>query len=757
MLILVAGMIPALAQAPSAIETLLAIEDPVSRVAALRALISGAKPSEMVEAREGLAASLAQVAEKNLAANDIEKAAAGFRAAIAEFPMKLSDRFFMTTAIRIPQATSMRGYRSEAIDLARLLESRVADDALKLAAIGEYYMTIEAPGDAIRTLEKAARLNDKEPQIHRLLAGAYRLGLRLDEAIAEYQLTIGRNPGDNRAYYELGNLYRAHGALTDAIELYRKQLVIEPRHSPSWKGLSLAELGLGRQVESEAALAKVREISAAGEDPEMDVYLQTQLAFALLAQRRLTPARQAAERALVIEPRYAWARIAAAEVELASGQYFEAERNLLAAQQYAGFPTLFFTLGKLYLAVDDYDGALEQFAKAFRYQPGEQFVTTLGGSREVKSGSLRELLAREHRAAIFLHEPPTDPETFRIAEALTEMDRALRGTSREAVSVATTKFLDATRNRQSIRALYAGQRLLAIQGFATRAIEVAEQALANAEKTIELEGSLRDYPNYDREGRERIIRGRALDLKGWALYKAGREKEAAEVLLEAVRAYGTLPETRRALWHLAMVRESAGNLEQALELYIAGYQPGTGAKDTDVGRTVIELLYTRLHGSREGLEERLRRSADGLPVGLLIALGALPPESAEPPPVPVSPAPATNAGGFERKTGIVIPRPDTGKPAAPSGISLPRTDPMFARSRPAGAPEESKPLKAEPVILPLPPLAMAITDPLTPFFNQQRFFARWDGLRLSAEPEMPPPPVATRKRRVLSVDPETPK
>ena len=139
-------------------------------------------------------------------------------------------------------------------------------------------------------------------------------------------------------------LFRSY---SDAISLYRSQLEVEPKHLSAYKGLALACLAGGYETEFLSAMRKLDESSEATDNIRLDIYFQTQLAFLNLKMGRLTEARQAAEAALVIEPRYAWARIAAAEVEMAEGRYFEAERNLLAAQQYASFPTLAFTLGKL--------------------------------------------------------------------------------------------------------------------------------------------------------------------------------------------------------------------------------------------------------------------------------------------------------------------------------------------------------------------------------------------------------------------------
>jgi tetratricopeptide (TPR) repeat protein len=251
---------------------------------------------------------LGGVGGEELRDNNIEKAVASFGRAIGALPSNVSDRFFVDTVVRIPQAASMRGYRIESIGLARRLEKSFGGEAMRLAAIGEFYMTIEAPLDAVRSLEAAASLRGEDPEIRRRLAQAYRLSLRLNDAIHEYQYVIGLNRKERRGYFELANLYRARGAYRESINLYRAQLEVEPRHSPSWKGLALALLASGNEKEYGEALIRARETGDANDDPALDIYLQSQAALINLARGRIAAARQAADRAVSIEPRYAWAR-----------------------------------------------------------------------------------------------------------------------------------------------------------------------------------------------------------------------------------------------------------------------------------------------------------------------------------------------------------------------------------------------------------------------------------------------------------------
>src|SRR5215813_5581863 len=141
----------ALAGASYLVAEILEIEDPAARAAVLRKFIETGATSEQIQTtRESVVTRRAQLAESALGQNNIERAMENFRRAVAGTPERVTDRFFEETVIRIPFALSARGYRNEAIDMARELERRFAKEPSRLASLGEFYMTVEATGDAVR-------------------------------------------------------------------------------------------------------------------------------------------------------------------------------------------------------------------------------------------------------------------------------------------------------------------------------------------------------------------------------------------------------------------------------------------------------------------------------------------------------------------------------------------------------------------------------------------------------------------------------
>jgi hypothetical protein len=227
---------------------------------------------------------------------------------------------------------------------------------------------------------------------------------------------------------------------------------------------------------------------------------------------------------------------------------------------------------------------------------------------------------------------------------------------------AATAFIEAEGQRRAFRALYVAQRLAQMGKAPALTQKLTEQVLGLAETATVAEGSLLEYPNYDREGRLKILRGRALDARGWSLFQQQRHREAITVLSEAVNAYGDLPEGKLVQWRLATVKETAGEEREALNLYLAAYVQPDDPAVTDVKRTVIEVLYRKLNGSLNGLDEKI-----GKPLASAITV------STENAPSEESVKTSENSAGrsgrrVETKSG---PSPVSAEKAAPRIIELP--------------------------------------------------------------------------------------
>ena len=172
-----------------------------------------------------------------------------FKKAVSELPEEVSDKLFDETVARIPFVISRRGYRAEAVTFARDLEPRFAKEPMRLGALGEFYLNVEAPGDAIRVLESAVEQRKEEVRLRRPLAAAYRMSLRLDQSAKELEQVTVLDEKDTRAFTELGNIARAKGEYDEALKYYTSQLRIDPTNAAALKGVALTALARGRDSE----------------------------------------------------------------------------------------------------------------------------------------------------------------------------------------------------------------------------------------------------------------------------------------------------------------------------------------------------------------------------------------------------------------------------------------------------------------------------------------------------------------------------
>ncbi|HEU4390549.1 MAG TPA: tetratricopeptide repeat protein, partial [Blastocatellia bacterium] len=226
-----------------------------------------------IEAREALMREYALRAKQRLRDGDPQQATSDFKAAFRAAPAEITDRVFSQYVFPMPVAMNSFGYRTESAELMRSFEGRFQNNVNRLIQIGFFYVQIEAPLEAVRTLERAVELAPQDSRGHNSLGSAYLINLRLDDAQAEFRRALELNPKDEYANLNLANLARSKGAMDRAIDYYQKQLALKPDDGEAYGGLAIALLGAGRDEEAERALKKALEI-----EPE-NYRLLTQLAF----------------------------------------------------------------------------------------------------------------------------------------------------------------------------------------------------------------------------------------------------------------------------------------------------------------------------------------------------------------------------------------------------------------------------------------------------------------------------------------------
>jgi tetratricopeptide (TPR) repeat protein len=625
------------------------------RISLLEKFVARERGTQLeLEARDFLMREYALKGEQQLREGNAQQATQVFKKVLRAAPQIITDKVFGQFIFPLPVAMNSFGFRAESAELMRSFEPRFEDDPNRLVEIGFFYVQIEAPVEAARVLERAVQLAPDNHRAHNSLGTAYLIGLRLDQASAEFQKALELDAKDEFANLNLANVLRANGDYEKAISYYRRQLALKTDDAEAYGGLAIALLAIGRDEEAEPAIKRTMELSPA------DYRFLTQLAYFYAVRKKTDLARPLIERSLKIEPRFAWTMIVKANIDALEGKSGDALATLISAQQQAGFSTLTFELAKVLMTLDGYDQASEVFAKSFTLNEDGEFETMLGGALKGRSPRLDLLLSREREAAMFLPDTLTTSLQYRLAEALSRIDyyakvalaarhaaeaKPTRGKGKTGAAVRPTEGANQTRprrtrttpsltdelsggsdanlegvpdmiraidtftslddGRQAFRMVWVSRKLTEASLALDAAELLARRALAAAEASTEPAGSMRDAPTLNRDARRQVFLGRAYDALGWALFKKGDIRGAVENLSKSVESYIPSAERQAALWRLAVATQEAGDERRALEFYIASYDPRLST--SAVRRAQIEALYKRLNGSLAGLEEKLKQ------------------------------------------------------------------------------------------------------------------------------------------------------
>lgn len=543
--------------------------------------------------------------------------------AISTAPLDTSEKLFSGVIAQIPLNLYLRGERAAASEAAQSIEKKFGSDSKWLIALSSYYISTEQADEAVRIATQAVTRSPDSPQAHQTLGLALHISLRLDEAINEYKRTLELDPKSKAARRGLADLSRGQGRSNDALVLYRELLATDPADKGAHTGMVLALLDLGRMDEAK------KELDAALKAEPKNLSLLSGAAYWFAAHNDFAQATGLGKRALEIEPRYTWSHIAMARTFLGQGKPLNAERALRFARQYGKFPTLDYELASALAGAGLYGEASELLAETFDWKDS-QIQTRLAGRALAQGKTFPELLAPERRASIF-QSTAADTETnakilkdLLVFTVLSNRDKDGGSLNEPSIVAAAKEFASGRDASQVHRQLYAASRLLEKNIGFSAAYELAEAARATAdaglmvpEVTLAVQADeYRDIraraiaaggtPNIDEAPRNilsNLLRGRIEDISGWALFKQDKLEPAADHLQRAANIL--LPKTpawRIALWHLGAALDRLDRKEEALTAYIKSYSVG----DPDpIRRAVIERVYRSIHGSLQGLDERI--------------------------------------------------------------------------------------------------------------------------------------------------------
>lgn len=634
-----------------------------------------------------------------------------FRLAVEEAPTDISEKLFSGVIAQIPMNLYLRNERAAAFKTAQDLETKFGGDPRRLLGISNFYLGIERGDEAGRLAEKAVALAPDMAEAHYVLGVSRHISLRLDEAIAEYKKAVELDPNFQVARRSLADLSRASGKSEDALTIYREQLNAAPNDKVARAGIVLSLLDLGRIEEGE------KELDAALQEDPKNVSLLASAAYWYAAHNNGKRALELALRAAEIEPRYTWSQIALARSLVGERRPVDAERPIRFARMYGKFPTLDYELASVLAALGLYEEASEALLQSFTIKDGE-IETRLGGRTAVRSENFIDLLAPERQGSIFQFAAADTPANARILKALLAFtiasgaaepdERVLAAAGKEFASgddemrvyrqiYVATRLLRAGKALDTARELLDASRSAADAGLAIPAVTIAVQAdeLREIRSRAIATGGTPNIAEAPRNVLSNILRGRIEDLTGWVLFNQDKAAEAVEPLRRAVNVLpeGT-PAWRTATWHLGAALEQTENKEEALNWYIKSYISGERGS---ARRALIESLYVKVHGSTDGLDQRIgpaaSASAPASTESLQPAAATAVPEASVPPPTTTRAPSTTNA------------QPSTD----------PTTDPNASSATPAETPtvkqEMSTPSGTEPSSTPSPEPSRRSSDP----------------------------------------------
>lgn len=659
-------------------------------------------------ATELLISTHAALGDQKLKASDIAGGIEHLNLAINEADVNISDQLFAGVISQIPMNLYLRGERPAAFNAAQNIEKKFGADPKRLLAMAGFYLGIENATEVVRIAENAVKLAPDLAEAHRILAVGQHISLRLDEAAVEYKKTLELDPKSKVSRGSLADLYRASGKAEEALALYNEQLAEDPKDKAARAGKVISLFELGRKDEANSALD-----AALAEEPR-NLPLLAGAAYWMVAHENHEKAFELARKAVEIESRYTWAQVALSRSLMAMQRPLDAERSMRYARQFGKFPTLSYELATVLASMGLYDEAAEVLRESFTIKDGE-IRAYLAGHVAVSDSDFRQLLALERRAGIYQPTAADTEANAKMLKGLLAFNVAVSPASesekikeKDAVA-AGEQFVAGNDSMRAFRQMYVASRLLR-NGVATStaldliadARKASDEALKVPVLTLAVQadefrapraraiaaGNVPSIAPAPQELLNNILKGRLEDLEGWALFSQEKYPQAITHLKQATEILPEqTPSWRTAHWHLGAALEQSGEKAPALEAYIKSYR---GGPTESVRRSVIEQLYKNVHGSLEGLEEKIGPGAEAAASGTGAAGSGstTAPTSETKTPEP----PATEPAPVETKKPETEPASETKKPeteTAPVETKKPETEPS-----PAPAPS-SQPMSEE--------------------------------------------------------------
>lgn len=720
----------------------LAVTDANERIGAISEFLKVFPKTKKLDlALETLVTLRADIGNERLLAGDLVTASDFFKAAAAEAPKPIPEKLFTDILAKFPSNLFFRGAQLEAVEIAKILEERSSANAAQLLSIANFYLSVEMGADAVRLAEASIKLTPDSSAAFQTLGLANRIDFQLEQSAVAYAKAVELDPESITARRGLAEMYRALGRADEAAELYRQIIAKDAENQPAQTGLILALFDSGKRAEAEAAMK-----ASLAANPG-NVILLAGAAYWYAAHNEGEKAVEFGEKAIAAEPRFIWSHLATARGEMLLKRPLTAERILLKARQYGNFPTLEYEIASARFAAGFFREAAETLDKNFALK-NDGVSTSLGGRVSREAVSFTELVAFERRASIFAPTAADDAENAGRLRALLEFSNAVKTADAAAVATAADKFVGAggvDDKMKAHRQLFAASQLLEKRLAPQKVLDHAKAAIASVDagldapdaasavmadelyRTRTIAATRDEYiqlPFIPRATLSAILRGRIEEISGGALMML---ENGPEAVIRLKRAVSVLPVGsawwRSSNWRLGTALASTEKNAEALDAYSRSYN---GGSPDPIKYAVIETLYKRVNGSKDGLELRIGRNP--LVVAPEVTVAAVqptpeprsdpsidpgPPQEAKNPEITPSPTPAEVP-----VAGAAVSEPTLTTSPSPSETPTPSPTPEPTPKVPVVSNENRPPL-FEPVIISIPsskpkPKSVATTSEIAP-------------------------------------------
>lgn len=717
------------------------------------------------EAFSYLITARAVVGKELVQAGDLAGGMASYKLAVEEAPVPIPDRMFGDVILKIPSTLFYGDHRPEAMELAALIEKKVAADPKRLLGMAAFYLGIEDGADAKRVAEAVLAADPNSVAAYQALGLAHRLNFDLDEAAKAYSKALELAPDSASAKRSLAEMNRALGKADAAAAMYRELLAANEKDPVARQGLILSLFDAGQQKEAEA------EFAAAIQNDTRNFSLLASVAYWYAAHDLGEKAVEYAQKAIDIEPRYIWGHIVLARGLMKQNRPLEAERVLLKARQYGNFPTMDYEIASARYQAGFYREAAEELRKSFSLKDG-LVSTRLGGRIFKEEKGLLDLIGYERKASLLQPSAAESADNAEKLKLLLELERkAVQPGDETELSGLADAFVAGSDKMKLHRQLYVASLFLKNNIALAKVASLLKASLGNAESGLDVaapgaavmaselyesrtaaqaRNEVIVIPEVPRQTLSAILRGRIEDLAGWTAFQ---QSDYPEAVVRLKRAISVLPDKsawwRSSMWRLGAALAADGKEKEALESYIKSYITD---RPSAARYTVIEAVYQRVNGTTEGLEEKIGPNP-GLLVAATTPVAAAPalsepasnsvstpgskptPQATEPPPQ----VPARDAAvlpevkvAADPKVSAVEALPNTDKPVSETGVSSKEPESKPAESNVEIQPAEKALPEAKPVVTNKPPTdpepvkqqpqeqKTQLTDPAPPTVSENR-------------------------------------